>query len=85
MDDIRAVMDAAGSRRARLSARRMAGRCPRCFATTYPERCKALVLWGSMPRYHFSDRGIVKLKGIPGGWLLYAVADATAQAPIRSP
>jgi class 3 adenylate cyclase len=50
MDDVRAVMDAAGSERAALLG--MSEGAPMCmlFAATYPQRTSALVLWGSMAR-----------------------------------
>ena len=54
MDDIRAVMDAAGSERAALIGTSDGGTMCALFAATYPERCWSLVLWGSMPRYHFA-------------------------------
>jgi class 3 adenylate cyclase/pimeloyl-ACP methyl ester carboxylesterase len=54
MDDIRAVMDAAGSERAALIGMSDGGTMCALFAATYPDRCWALILWGSMPRYHFA-------------------------------
>ena len=49
-DDIRAVMDAAGSERAFVFGFSEGG-CMACvFAATYPERTGGLVLWGTMPR-----------------------------------
>jgi class 3 adenylate cyclase/pimeloyl-ACP methyl ester carboxylesterase len=54
MDDIRAVMDAAGSERAALIGTSDGGTMSALFAATYPERCWSLVLWGSMPRYRFA-------------------------------
>ena len=50
MDDVRAVMDAAGSQRAALLGFSEGG--PMCilFAATYPERTNALVLSGAMAR-----------------------------------
>jgi class 3 adenylate cyclase/pimeloyl-ACP methyl ester carboxylesterase len=51
MDDIRAVMDAAGSERAAVFGSGDA--TPLCvlFAATYPERTAALVLYGATPRF----------------------------------
>jgi class 3 adenylate cyclase len=51
MDDVRAVMDAAGSSRAALFG--MSEGAPMCllFAATYPERARALVLYGSFARH----------------------------------
>jgi len=50
MDDIRAVMDAAGSRRAALIATGDAGAMATLFAATYPERVAAAVLWSPYAR-----------------------------------
>jgi class 3 adenylate cyclase len=50
MDDIRAVMDAVGSRRAVLIATGEACAMATLFAATYPERVAALVLWGPFAR-----------------------------------
>jgi pimeloyl-ACP methyl ester carboxylesterase len=50
MDDIRAVMDAAGSRRAVLIATGEACAMATLFAATYPERVIALVLWAPFAR-----------------------------------
>jgi pimeloyl-ACP methyl ester carboxylesterase len=47
MDDVRAVMDAAGSRRAALLGISEGGTLSILFAATYPERTSALVLYGS--------------------------------------
>jgi pimeloyl-ACP methyl ester carboxylesterase len=50
-DDIRAVMDAAGSERAVVFGISDGG-CMACvFAATYPERTRGLLLWGTMPRW----------------------------------
>jgi class 3 adenylate cyclase/pimeloyl-ACP methyl ester carboxylesterase len=51
MDDIRAVMDAAGSERAVLLALGEAGPLCVLFAATYPERTAGLVLLHSTPRF----------------------------------
>ena len=50
MDDIRAVMDAAGSRRAALFGMAEGGAISLVFAATYPERTSALVLFATWPR-----------------------------------
>ncbi|HYZ92057.1 MAG TPA: adenylate/guanylate cyclase domain-containing protein [Actinomycetota bacterium] len=50
MDDVRAVMDAAGSERAALLGVSEGGAMSLLFAATYPERVSALVLFGSMAR-----------------------------------
>jgi len=50
MDDIRAVMDAAGSPRAALIATGEAGAMAILFAATYPERTGGLILWNPFAR-----------------------------------
>jgi class 3 adenylate cyclase len=50
MDDVRAVMDAAGSRRAALLGGSEGVPMSILFAATYPERVEGLVLWGGMAR-----------------------------------
>src|SRR5881396_2579162 len=47
MDDVRAVLDAAGSQRATLFGVSEGGPITMLFATTYPERVAALVLYGT--------------------------------------
>ena len=51
MDDLRAVMDAAGMQRAALIGISEGGPLSALFAATYPERCSALVLCGSFARF----------------------------------
>jgi class 3 adenylate cyclase len=51
MDDIRAVMDAAGSERAALVGLGEGGPLAALFAATYPERTSALVLIHTAPRF----------------------------------
>jgi class 3 adenylate cyclase len=50
MDDVRAVMDAAGSERAALIGVSEGGPMSVLFAATYPERTIALVLYGTLAR-----------------------------------
>jgi pimeloyl-ACP methyl ester carboxylesterase/class 3 adenylate cyclase len=50
MDDLRAVMDAAGSERAALLGQSEGGPLCMMFAATYPARTSALVLYGSFAR-----------------------------------
>lgn len=50
MDDLRAVMDTAGSQRAAIYGSSESGALSVLFATTYPERVSALVLYGAYPR-----------------------------------
>ena len=47
MDDVRAVMDAAGSEHAALFGISEGGPMSLLFAATYPQRARALVLYGS--------------------------------------
>ena len=47
MDDVRAVMDAVGSERAALFGYSEGGPMSALFAATYPERTRALVMYGS--------------------------------------
>ena len=55
MDDVRAVMDAAGSERAALLGMSEGSTMCMLFAATYPERTAALVLWGAMARSTRAD------------------------------
>lgn len=50
MDDIRAVMDAAGSERAAIYGISEGGPLAALFAATHPDRTAALVLFGTFPR-----------------------------------
>src|SRR5215831_6814940 len=50
MDDVRAVMDAAGSTRAALLGFSEGGPMSIVFAATYPQRTSALILYGSFAR-----------------------------------
>lgn len=49
MEDVHAVMDAAGSERATLFGYSEGGPMSALFAATYPERTKGLILYGSFP------------------------------------
>src|SRR6478752_1594439 len=51
MDDVRAVMDAAGSQRAAVAGASEGGPLSILFAATYPERTAALAVYGSLPRF----------------------------------
>ena len=55
MDDIRAVMDAAGVKRAGIFAASEGVPTAIVFAATYPERVKALALYGGMARTTWSE------------------------------
>jgi len=50
MDDLRAVMDAAGIGQSAVLGISEGGSLSVLFAATYPERCSALVLYGGFPR-----------------------------------
>lgn len=60
MDDVRAVMDAAGSERAALMGVSEGGPMSILFAATYPERTSALVLCGTFARERWATdyRGV---------------------------
>jgi pimeloyl-ACP methyl ester carboxylesterase len=51
IDDIRAAMDAAGMERAAMVGMSEGGPVAALFAATYPERCRALVLYGTFARF----------------------------------
>jgi class 3 adenylate cyclase len=55
MEDLRAVMDAAGSERASLLGMSEGGTMCMLFAATYPERTASLLLWGAMARSTADD------------------------------
>jgi class 3 adenylate cyclase len=53
MDDLRAVMDAAGMAQAALLGISEGAPLSVLFAATYPDRCRALVLYGSFSRFSY--------------------------------
>jgi class 3 adenylate cyclase len=55
MDDIRAVMDAVGSKRAAIMGFSEGGPMSMLFAATYPERTAALVLYGTIATWTKAD------------------------------
>jgi class 3 adenylate cyclase len=55
MDDIRAVMDAAGSRRAAMFGVSEGGPLSTLFAATYPTRAAALVMYGAYAKWIRAD------------------------------
>ena len=55
MDDVRAVMDAVGSDAAFVFGISKGGPMSALFAATYPERTRALVLYGTFPRITRGD------------------------------
>jgi pimeloyl-ACP methyl ester carboxylesterase len=94
MDDMQAVMDAAGVERAVLFGISEGGPASVLFAATYPDRTSALVLYGSTPRFRTdsdiswgaTDEQIeLVLADVSGRWgqgaLLEAFAPSTAGDP----
>ncbi len=55
MDDIRAVMDAAGSERAFILGYSEGANLAAMFGATYPDRARGLLLWGAQARWVRSD------------------------------
>ena len=53
MDDLRAVMDAAGMEQAAVLGISEGAPLSILFAATYPDRCRALVLYGSFSRFSY--------------------------------
>ena len=54
IDDVRAVMDAAGSRRAAVIGVSEGGPMSVLFAATHPSRVAALAMYGSLPRFEWA-------------------------------
>ena len=76
MDDIRAVMDAAGSERAVLFGIDDGGAICTLFAASYPERVSALVLFAMWAKYFASS-------DYPWGWTTAGRGvDATHREPL---
>lgn len=71
MDDLRAVLDAAGSRQAVLLGFSEGGALCMLFAATYPERVRGLVLVGAFPR-------MAAAPDWPAGWSPERAAAARA-------
>jgi pimeloyl-ACP methyl ester carboxylesterase len=67
MDDLRAVMDAAGMEQAGVIGISEGGSLSALFAATYPDRCRGLVLYGSFPRGD-PARGAAFLSYIDRAW-----------------
>ena len=85
MDDIRAVMDAAGAERAVLYGMSEGAPMSVLFAATYPERVEALVLYGAVMRNLFAgvDEATVEslldsLEMMPTGDLIAMMAPSRA-------
>ncbi len=83
MDDVRAVMDAAGSSRAALLGASEGGPMSILFAATYPQRTRALVLYGAYAHFHtwVMDRDALEkfISGIESSW------GTGASAPLFAP
>jgi len=86
MDDVRAVMDAAGSKQATLFGVSEGGPISALFAATYPERTAALILYGSFARAgaHLmtTEELEARLATIERDWPLSI--DPTVPAPSRA-
>jgi pimeloyl-ACP methyl ester carboxylesterase len=76
MDDVRAVMDAAGSKSAALLGASEGGTTCALFAATYPERTTALVLFSTYPR-------AIQDEDFPEGWLPAGQVDAYVSKLLR--
>jgi pimeloyl-ACP methyl ester carboxylesterase/DNA-binding CsgD family transcriptional regulator len=63
MDDVRAVMDAVGSGRAALLGASEGGPMSILFAATYPQRTRALILYGAYAHFHTWVMGRKALEG----------------------
>ena len=72
MDDVRAVMDAAGCGRAALLGASEGGPMSILFAATYPKRTRALILYGAYAHFHTWVMGREALedfiRGIESSW-----------------
>ena len=69
MDDVRAVMDAAGSERAAVLGVSEGGALAALFAATYPQRCQQAVLYGAWARFPVSAEVLEPLfKYIDRAW-----------------
>lgn len=78
MDDVRAVMDAAGSRRAALLGISEGGTLSILFAATHPDRTSALVLFGSWATW-------LKEDGYPWAPTLEQHQEAMAMMRVQDP
>jgi len=91
MDDVRAVMDAAGSERAALVGISEGVPMSLLFAATYPERAWALVLYGGYARvlrahdYPFGPTESEYLKNVAAGADRTSLEDMEARARRASP
>jgi class 3 adenylate cyclase len=93
MDDVRAVLDAAGSRRALVVAGADSGPLACLFAATYPERVLGLVLMNTTPRIAWAPdypwgtpraEFELELAEMERGWGTRAYAERWAPSPMPS-
>ena len=75
MDDVRAVMDAAGSARVALLGTSEAGAMHLLIAATYPERTAALLLLNSYARLAWSDDYPCGIRATDAEALLHAIEE----------
>jgi class 3 adenylate cyclase/pimeloyl-ACP methyl ester carboxylesterase len=69
MEDVRAVLDAAGSTRAALFGYSEGGPMAALFAATYPERTLALVMYGTYPSgVRLPDKNGAFIRGVDERW-----------------
>ena len=94
MDDVRAVMDAAGSERAALFGISEGGVMCSLFAATYPERTSALIINGSYPSrllrpgYPWgipADKFEARIASIPDAWGKGGGMEAYAPSQLSNP
>jgi pimeloyl-ACP methyl ester carboxylesterase/class 3 adenylate cyclase len=69
MDDLRAVMDAAGMDQAAVLGISEGGALSVLFAATYPNRCRALVLYGAFAHYWSTEEALAaNLRYVDQAW-----------------
>jgi pimeloyl-ACP methyl ester carboxylesterase/DNA-binding CsgD family transcriptional regulator len=89
MDDVRAVMDAAGSGRAALLGASEGAPMSITFAATYPERTRALVLYGGYAQFHSAvlgpDQLAAFIRGAERSWGTGASLASFAPGLVRDP
>src|SRR2546426_10019225 len=94
MDDVRAVMDAAGSERAALFGTSEGGVMSALFAATYPQRTAALILYGAYakrirtPDYPWAptaDERERDIEGVERAWGGAAQLDVLAPSMANDP
>jgi pimeloyl-ACP methyl ester carboxylesterase len=79
MDDVRAVMDAAGSETAALFGYSEGGPMSMLYAATYPERVRALALYGTYAKRMDPDQDYPSLAR---WWMARARASASPAAAV---